>query len=126
MQVHKNHMLQDHQEKTKDLLRHHRTRSPVEDVVKDAQEKPYENATKDKNVQESEAKLALQNELEKMVAQEVDQATSTNSLSTDRQIASTANTVSTANDELPTDSNVLNLEDDFDVSPNEGMLGNTS
>ncbi|GJR32317.1 putative ribonuclease H-like domain-containing protein [Tanacetum coccineum] len=105
------------------LVHPHRTRSPIEDVVKDAQEKPFENATKDKNVQESEAEQALQDELEKMVAQEVpDQATSTNSLSTDRQIASTANTVSTANDKLPTDSNVLNLEDDFDVSPNEGIF----
>ncbi|GKF78648.1 hypothetical protein Tco_0234216 [Tanacetum coccineum] len=35
-------------------LHPHRTRSPVEAVVKDAQEKPFENAPKDKNVQDSD------------------------------------------------------------------------
>ncbi|GKC32497.1 hypothetical protein Tco_1039791, partial [Tanacetum coccineum] len=99
--------------------------------IKDAQEKPYENTPKDKNVQDSEdvadkeeqhqmsdAEQALQDELEKTVAQEVvaqavddatrqafkeekrknastkkaAQATSTNTLSTVRPFVSTANT----------------------------------
>ncbi|GJW95147.1 hypothetical protein Tco_0614459 [Tanacetum coccineum] len=51
-----------------------------------------------------------------------DQATSTNSLSTDRPNVGTANIVSTANATLHSDSNVLDLEDDFDVSPNERIF----
>ncbi|GKB21700.1 putative ribonuclease H-like domain-containing protein [Tanacetum coccineum] len=50
------------------------------------------------------------------------QATSTNTLGTDKPTVSTANTISTTNAELPTDSNVLGLEDDFDVFPNEGIF----
>ncbi|GJW49257.1 hypothetical protein Tco_0090608 [Tanacetum coccineum] len=60
--VHKILMLQVHQEKIKDLLREyillplqpHRTRIPVKDVVQDAQEKPSEHASPDKDIQDSE------------------------------------------------------------------------
>ncbi|GJW90774.1 putative ribonuclease H-like domain-containing protein [Tanacetum coccineum] len=123
-------------------LHPHRTRSQVEAIVQDAQVKPSKNVSKDKNVQNSEdvsdkeeqhqmsdAEHALQDELEKMVAQEVvaqavddatrqafedekrknastkkvAQATSTNTLSTGRPSVSTANIVSAAS--TPTSAN---------------------
>ncbi|GKE31007.1 putative ribonuclease H-like domain-containing protein, partial [Tanacetum coccineum] len=151
-------------------LHPHRSSIPVKDAVKDAQEKPSKNATKDKNVQDSEdvadkeeqhqmskAEQALEDELEKMVTQEVvaqaendatrqafeeekkknastkkaAQATSTNTLSTVRQMVSTANTTdrripidpsTLPNDDLPTDPNMPGLEDVSDEIPNEGIF----
>ncbi|GKB98867.1 putative ribonuclease H-like domain-containing protein, partial [Tanacetum coccineum] len=109
-------------------LHPHKTRIPVKDVVQDAQEKPFENASPDKDVQDSEdaadkeeqhqmkeSEKDLQDELEKMITQELAakamddvtrhafeeekrrvasqkkaaQATSTNILSTDRPSVST-------------------------------------
>ncbi|GKC26331.1 hypothetical protein Tco_1033625, partial [Tanacetum coccineum] len=35
-------------------LQPHRTRIPVKDVVRDAQEQPFENASSDKDIQDSE------------------------------------------------------------------------
>ncbi|GJS39228.1 hypothetical protein Tco_0564271 [Tanacetum coccineum] len=109
-------------------LHPHRTRIPVKDVVQDAQEKPSENSSPDKDVHDTEdaadkeeqhqmkeSEQDLQDELEKMVTQELaakqwidcfqdkplkkkigelhlkrrQQATSTNKLSTDRQSVST-------------------------------------
>ncbi|GJY96940.1 retrovirus-related pol polyprotein from transposon TNT 1-94 [Tanacetum coccineum] len=58
-------------------LQPHRTRIPVKDVVQDAQEKPSENASPDKDIQDSEdaankeCEQDLQDELEKMVTQEL-------------------------------------------------------
>ncbi|GJS29887.1 putative ribonuclease H-like domain-containing protein [Tanacetum coccineum] len=65
-------------------LQPHRTRIPVKDVVQDAQEKPSENASPDKDVQDSEdaadkeeqhqmkeSEKDLQDELEMMVTQEL-------------------------------------------------------
>ncbi|GKA10567.1 putative ribonuclease H-like domain-containing protein [Tanacetum coccineum] len=65
-------------------LQPHRTRIPVKDVVQDAQEKPSENASSDKDVQDSEDaadkeeqhqmqenEKDLQDELEMMVTQEL-------------------------------------------------------
>ncbi|GKB80456.1 putative ribonuclease H-like domain-containing protein, partial [Tanacetum coccineum] len=172
-------------------LHSYRSSILVKDVVKDAQENPFEKAPIDKNVQDSEDvddkdkqhkmtadEQALQDELEKMVAQEVaakaldddtrqafeeekrkiastqkaDQATSTNSLSTDRPFVSTANTnnASTANTfpggndsessfvylggripidastlpnaDLPTDLNMPGLEDVSNEIPNKGIF----
>ncbi|GKA27589.1 putative ribonuclease H-like domain-containing protein, partial [Tanacetum coccineum] len=109
-------------------LQPHRTRIPVKDVVQVAQEKPSENASPDKDIQDSkdvidkegqhqmpEDEQVLHDELEKMVTQELTakamddvsrqafeeekrkiasqkkaaQATSTNTLSTDRPSVST-------------------------------------
>ncbi|GJR43017.1 putative ribonuclease H-like domain-containing protein [Tanacetum coccineum] len=109
-------------------LQPHRTRIALKNVVQDAQEKPSENASKDKDVQDTEdaadkeeqhqmkeSEQDLQDELEKMVTQELAakamddvsrqafeeekrriasqkkaaQATSTNILSTDRPFVST-------------------------------------
>ncbi|GJS33256.1 putative ribonuclease H-like domain-containing protein [Tanacetum coccineum] len=109
-------------------LQPHRTRIPVKDVVQVAQEKPSENASPDKDIQDSEDVIdkegqhqmpedeqVLHDELEKMVTQELTakamddvsrqafeeekrkiasqkkaaQATSTNTLSTDRPSVST-------------------------------------
>ncbi|GJR12894.1 ribonuclease H-like domain-containing protein [Tanacetum coccineum] len=82
----------------------------VKDVVQDTQEKPFENASSDKDVQDSEDvtdkeeqhqmqenEKDLQDELEMMITQELAakamddaaQATSTNQLSTDRPFVST-------------------------------------
>ncbi|GJR18022.1 putative ribonuclease H-like domain-containing protein, partial [Tanacetum coccineum] len=87
------------------LLHPHRTRISVEDVVQDAQEKPSEDAPKDKDVQDSEDvadkegqhkltedEQALKDDLEKL-------ATNINKLSTGRPSVSTSTTpyVSTAN-----------------------------
>ncbi|GKF09698.1 hypothetical protein Tco_0043922, partial [Tanacetum coccineum] len=113
------------------LLQPHRTRIPVEDVPLAAHEKPFESSPKDNDVQDSEdvadkekqhqmkeSEQDLQDELEKMVTQELAakamddvsrqafeeekrriasqkkaaQATSTNKLSTNRSSVSTANT----------------------------------
>ncbi|GKB69592.1 hypothetical protein Tco_0931004 [Tanacetum coccineum] len=65
-------------------LQPHRTRIPVKDVVQDAQEKPFENASSDKDVQDSEDdadkeeqhqmqdnEKDLQDELEMLVTQEL-------------------------------------------------------
>ncbi|GJW02044.1 putative ribonuclease H-like domain-containing protein [Tanacetum coccineum] len=65
-------------------LQPHRTRIPVKDVVQDAQEKPSENASPDKDIQDSEDVIdkegqhqmpedeqVLQDELEMMVTQEL-------------------------------------------------------
>ncbi|GKB10030.1 hypothetical protein Tco_0843953 [Tanacetum coccineum] len=65
-------------------LHPHRTRIPVKDVIQDTQEKPFENASKDKDVQDTkdatnkeeqhhmkESEKDLQDELEKMVTQEL-------------------------------------------------------
>ncbi|GKC75816.1 putative ribonuclease H-like domain-containing protein [Tanacetum coccineum] len=64
-------------------LQPHRTRTPVKDVVQDAQEKPSENVSPDKDVQDSEddaeeeqhqmqeSEKDLQDELEMMVTQEL-------------------------------------------------------
>ncbi|GJX40612.1 hypothetical protein Tco_0255602 [Tanacetum coccineum] len=65
-------------------LQPHRTRIPVKDVVQDAQEKPSENASSDKDVQDSEDvadkeeqhqmqenEKDLQDELEMMITQEL-------------------------------------------------------
>ncbi|GKC72990.1 ribonuclease H-like domain-containing protein, partial [Tanacetum coccineum] len=65
-------------------LQPHRTRIPVKDVVQDAQEKPSENASPDKDIQDSEDVIdkegqhqmpedeqVLHDELEKMVTQEL-------------------------------------------------------
>ncbi|GJW80015.1 putative ribonuclease H-like domain-containing protein [Tanacetum coccineum] len=102
-------------------LQHHKTRIPVEDVPSAAHEKPFESFPKENDVQDSEdaankeSEQDLQDELEKMVTQELAakamddvsrqafeeekrriasqkkaaQATSTNKLSTDRQSVST-------------------------------------
>ncbi|GJY61508.1 putative ribonuclease H-like domain-containing protein [Tanacetum coccineum] len=103
------------------LLQPHRTRIPIEDVAPAAHEKPSESSPKDNDVQDSEdaankeSEQDLQDELEKMVTQELAakamddvsrqafeeekrriasqkkaaQATSTNKLSTDRPSVST-------------------------------------
>ncbi|GJU43556.1 putative ribonuclease H-like domain-containing protein [Tanacetum coccineum] len=102
-------------------LQPHRTRIPIEDVPPAAHEKPFKSSPKENDVQDSEdaankeSKQDLQDELEKMVTQELvakvmddvsrqalekekrriasqkkeAQATSTNKLSTDRQYVST-------------------------------------
>ncbi|GJU61428.1 putative ribonuclease H-like domain-containing protein [Tanacetum coccineum] len=169
----------------------HRPKIPVEDDVQIAQEKPFENAPKDNDVQDSEdvaekeeqhkfseAKQALKDDLEKLVSQEMvanamndatrqafeeekkkiastkraDKATSITKLNTDRPTVSTANipyvsAVSTpigantgessfvylgghipidastlSNVDLPTDPNMPDLEDDSDISLNEGIF----
>ncbi|GKD57057.1 hypothetical protein Tco_1290444 [Tanacetum coccineum] len=123
IQVHKILMLQVHQEKIKDLLKNTYcfTRIPIEDVAPAAHEKPSESSPKDNDVQDSEdaankeSEQDLQDELEKMVTQELAakamdnvsrqafeeekrkitsqkkaaQAISTNKLSTDRPSVST-------------------------------------
>ncbi|GJW95149.1 putative ribonuclease H-like domain-containing protein [Tanacetum coccineum] len=120
-------------------------RSPQEYILIPDSE---DGADKEEQHQMSEVELVLQDELKKMVAQEVaakavndairqtfdrekrknasskkaDQATNTNSLSTDRPTVGTANKVSTTNATFYSDSNVLGLEDDFDVSPIEGIF----
>ncbi|GJW19826.1 putative ribonuclease H-like domain-containing protein [Tanacetum coccineum] len=84
-------------------LHPHGPRILVEDVVQTTQEKPSENAPKDKKVQYSkdvsdkeeqhnliEDEQALKDDLEKLVTQEM--ATSINKLNTDRPSVSTANT----------------------------------
>ncbi|GKE92982.1 retrovirus-related pol polyprotein from transposon TNT 1-94, partial [Tanacetum coccineum] len=135
-------------------LHPHRTSSPVEAVVQDAQEKPSENAPKNKNVKDledvadkeeqhqmSDAEQALQDELEKMVAQEVvaqavddatrqsfeeekrknastkkaAQATNTNTLSTDRLFVSTVNTNNNCAASTPT-------KDDSDAFPTTSIF----
>ncbi|GKG16268.1 hypothetical protein Tco_0358591, partial [Tanacetum coccineum] len=103
----------------------HRTKIQIEAVAQDAQEKSSKNASKDKDVQDSEddAEQMLQDELKKMITQEmvaqavndaarqefeedkrnnassneVVQAIGTNTLSTDRQNVSTTNIDSNAN-----------------------------
>ncbi|GJZ20531.1 ribonuclease H-like domain-containing protein, partial [Tanacetum coccineum] len=136
----------------------HGTRIPVEDVVQAAQEKPSENASQDKDVQDSEdtadkeeqhqmteSEQVLQDELEKMVAQEVvakalndatrqafkeekrniasqkrtAQATSINKLSTGR-ISIDASTLPNA--DLPIDLNMPDLEDDSDALLTDGIF----
>ncbi|GJX43756.1 putative ribonuclease H-like domain-containing protein [Tanacetum coccineum] len=91
------------------IIHHHRPRILVEDVVQAAQDKPSENAPKDKDIQDledvadneeqhklKEAEQALKDDLEKMRAA---QATSINKLNTGRPSVSTFNSplVSTAN-----------------------------
>ncbi|GJV22874.1 ribonuclease H-like domain-containing protein [Tanacetum coccineum] len=108
-------------------LHPHRTRSSVEAFVQDAQETPFEKASKDKNVQDledvadkeeqhqvSDVEQALHDELENMVAQEVAaHATSTNTLSTGRPFVSTPNTNSAAS---------TSIEDDSDALPTAGIF----
>ncbi|GKB14844.1 hypothetical protein Tco_0848767 [Tanacetum coccineum] len=172
-------------------LHPHGPRISVKDVVLDAKEKPSENAPKDNDVYDSEdvaekeeqhnltkAELALKDDLEKLVTQEMiakamddatrhafeeekkniastkraAQATDINKLNTGRQSVSTANTpyviaastptgantgessfvylggqipidASTLpNADLPTDLNMPDLEDDYDVFSNEGIF----
>ncbi|GJZ33659.1 ribonuclease H-like domain-containing protein [Tanacetum coccineum] len=125
-------------------LHPHRTRISVEDVVQDAQEKPSEDAPKDKDVQDSEdvadkegqhkfteAEQTLKDDLEKLVAQEMNakamndatrqafeeekrniastkraaQATSINKLNTGRQSVSTTNTPYVSAASTPTGAN---------------------
>ncbi|GKB62495.1 putative ribonuclease H-like domain-containing protein [Tanacetum coccineum] len=111
-------------------LQPHRTRIPVKNVVQIAQEKPSENASPDKDIQDSEDKAA--------------QATSTNTLSTDRPSVSAASTPTGANAgessfvylggkiridastipnaDLPIDLNMPDLEDASDTIPNDGIF----
>ncbi|GKE04619.1 putative ribonuclease H-like domain-containing protein [Tanacetum coccineum] len=131
-------------------LQPHRTRIPVKDVVQDAQEQPFENASPDK---EEKRRIASQ--------KKAAQATSINQLSTDRPFVSTgrsfvstdrSNTpnVSVActstcanadessfvylggkipidaftlpNVDLPIDLNMPDLEDASDTLPNDGIF----
>ncbi|GKC64522.1 putative ribonuclease H-like domain-containing protein [Tanacetum coccineum] len=84
-------------------LQPHRIRIPVKDVVQDAQEKPSENASPDKNIQDSEdvinkerqpmddvSRQAFEEEKKRIASQKkAAQATSTNQLSIDRPFIST-------------------------------------
>ncbi|GJT52334.1 putative ribonuclease H-like domain-containing protein [Tanacetum coccineum] len=83
-------------------LQPHRTRIPVKDVVQIAQEKPSENASSDKDVQDSKdaelvakamedvSRQAFEEEKRRIASQKkAAQATSTNQLSTDRLFVST-------------------------------------
>ncbi|GJR13137.1 putative ribonuclease H-like domain-containing protein [Tanacetum coccineum] len=125
----------------------HRTKAPIEAVVQDAHEKPSENATNDKDVQNSEddVEQTLQDELEKMISQEMvaqavnnvarqefdedkrnnvssSKATSTNILSTDRPNVSTTNSDSTANADFTTDPSMTGLENDSNEFSNKGIF----
>ncbi|GJY24406.1 putative ribonuclease H-like domain-containing protein [Tanacetum coccineum] len=146
MQVHKNLMFAVHQNKISRKLRRvriaflyhpHRTSSPVEAVVQDAQEKPSENAPKNKNVKDledvadkeeqhqmSDAEQALHDEFEKMVAQEVvaqavDDATRQSFEEEKRKNASTKKAAQATNtNTLSTDrANFNNMDNTIDVSP---------
>ncbi|GKG14136.1 hypothetical protein Tco_0353736, partial [Tanacetum coccineum] len=122
------------------LLQPHRTRIRIEDVAPAAHETPSESSPKNNDVQDSEdaankeSEQDLQDELEKMVSQEIAtkamddvlrqafeeekrriasqkkaaQATSTNQLSTNRPFVSTnkPNTPSVSTASTPTDANV--------------------
>ncbi|GKA00311.1 putative ribonuclease H-like domain-containing protein [Tanacetum coccineum] len=66
----------------------HRTRIPVKDVVQDAQEQPSENASPDKDIQDSKDVINKE-EQHQMPEKKATQATSTNQLSTDRPFVST-------------------------------------
>ncbi|GJU30886.1 putative ribonuclease H-like domain-containing protein [Tanacetum coccineum] len=125
------------------LLQPYRTRILVKDVVQDAQEKPFENASSDKDVQDSEDvadkeeqhqmqenEKDLQDELEMMITQELaakamDDAICAN---TDEssfvylggKIPIDASTLPNA--DLPIDPNMPDLEDASDTLPNDGIF----
>ncbi|GJU67068.1 putative ribonuclease H-like domain-containing protein [Tanacetum coccineum] len=132
-------------------LQPHRTRIPVKDVVQDAQEKPSENASSDKDVQDSEDvadkeeqhqmqenEKDLQDELEMMITQELaakamDDVSRQAFEEEKRRIASQKKAAQATskipidastlpNADLPIDPNMPDLEDAFDTLPNDRIF----
>ncbi|GJW52170.1 putative ribonuclease H-like domain-containing protein [Tanacetum coccineum] len=109
-------------------LQPHRTRIPVEDVPPAAHEKPSESSPKDNDVQDSEdaankeSEQDLQDELEKMVTQELAAKAmdDVHLLVLIGKIPIDASTLPNA--DLPIDPNMPDLEDASDTLPNDGIF----
>ncbi|GKD42720.1 putative ribonuclease H-like domain-containing protein, partial [Tanacetum coccineum] len=112
-------------------LQPHRTRIPVKHVVQDAQEKPSENASSDKDELTAKAmddvlRQAFEEEKRRIASQKkATQATSANAgessfIYLGGKIPIDASTLPNA--DLPIDPNMPDLEDDSDTLPNDGIF----